>query len=210
MTRVLIADDHAVVRQGLRQILASTDDMTLAGEAQSGQHVLHLLEENEFDVVVLDISMPGSSGLDILGRLKEVQPGPRVLVLSIHPEDQYAMRVLRAGADGYLTKEAAPDELIAAIRKVARGGKYVSSSLAEKLAQELEVEGRGTAYQALSNREFEVLRRIASGNTISDIADDMGLSIKTISTYRSRILDKLGLRNNLEIVRYALQHGLTD
>lgn len=210
MTRVLIADDHAVVRQGLRQILASTDDMTLAGEAQSGQHVLHLLEENEFDVVVLDISMPGSSGLDILGRLKEVQPGPRVLVLSIHPEDQYAMRVLRAGADGYLTKEAAPDELIAAIRKVARGGKYVSSSLAEKLAQELEVEGRGTAYQALSNREFEVLRRIASGNTISDIADDMRLSIKTISTYRSRILDKLGLRNNLEIVRYALQHGLTD
>ncbi|MFW6150380.1 MAG: response regulator [Chloroflexota bacterium] len=210
MTRVLIADDHAVVRQGLRQILAHTDDLTLAGEAQSGQQVLQLLEEDDFDVVVLDISMPGSSGLDILGRLKEMRPGPRVLVLSIHPEDQYAMRVLRAGADGYLTKEAAPDELVAAIRKVARGGKYVSSSLAERLAQELESEGRGMPYQALSNREFEVLRLIASGNTISDIADEMGLSVKTISTYRSRILDKLGLRNNLQIVRYALQHGLTD
>lgn len=210
MTRVIIADDHAVVRHGLRQILAGTSDMTLAGEAQSGQQVLQLLEKDDFDVLVLDISMPGPSGLDILRHLKETRPGLRVLVLSIHPEDQYAVRVLRAGADGYLTKEAAPDELIAAIRKVSRGGKYISSSLAERLALELETQREGAAHQALSNREFEVLRRIASGKTIGDIAHEMGLSIKTISTYRSRILEKLGLRNNLELVRYALWHGLAD
>jgi DNA-binding NarL/FixJ family response regulator len=210
MTRVIIADDHAVVRHGLRQILAGTSDMTLAGEAQSGQQVLQLLEKDDFDVLVLDISMPGPSGLDILRHLKEMRPGLRVLVLSIHPEEQYAVRVLRAGADGYLTKEAAPDELIAAIRKVSRGGKYVSSSLAERLALELETQREGAAHQSLSNSEFEVLRRIASGKTIGDIAHEMGLSIKTISTYRSRILEKLGLRNNLELVRYALWHGLAD
>lgn len=210
MTRVIIADDHAVVRHGLRQILAGTSDMTLAGEAQSGQQVLQLLEKDDFDVLVLDISMPGPSGLDILRHLKETRPSLRVLVLSIHPEDQYAVRVLRAGADGYLTKETAPDELIAAIRKVSRGGKYISSSLAERLALELETQREGAAHQALSNREFEVLRRIASGKTIGDIAHEMGLSIKTISTYRSRILEKLGLRNNLELVRYALWHGLAD
>jgi DNA-binding NarL/FixJ family response regulator len=208
MIKILVADDHPIVRQGLKQILSEYPDMTVADEAGNGKEVLTKVGKKDFDIVLLDISMPGRNGLDILKELKTKKPKLPVLVLSIYPEDQYAVRVLKLGAAGYLTKESVPEELVAAIRKVARGRKYVSNSLAEKLASDLEINAEKPLHENLSDREYQVMFMIASGKRLKEISEELSLSIKTISTYRSRIMDKMQMRNNAELIRYALQNGL--
>jgi DNA-binding NarL/FixJ family response regulator len=208
--KILIADDHAIVREGLKQILAETADMLVAGEATNGREVLEQVRKEDCDLVLLDIAMPGKDGLETLKELKLEKPKLPVLVLSIYPEEQYAVRLLKAGAAGYLTKESAPEELIAAIRKVSQKGKYISASLAEKLAFYLETDVEKPVHEMLSDREHKVMLLIASGKTVTEIADEMCLSIKTISTYRVRALNKMGLKNNAEFTYYALKHGLVD
>jgi DNA-binding NarL/FixJ family response regulator len=210
MIKILIADDHPVVRKGLKDIIQATSDMTVSGEASKGQEVLENVKRIDFDVVVLDIAMPGRSGLDILKELKSEKPELPVLILSIHPEEQYAVRVLKAGASGYLTKDSAPDELITAIRKVSRGKKYISASLAEKLAYDLEIGAEKPLHETLSDREYEVMCLIASGKTVKEIAEQLFLSGKTISTYRSRILEKMKMRSSAELTHYAIKHELVD
>ena len=210
MIRVLIADDHAVVRQGLKQILRDTREMVVAGEAVNGQEVLEKVRAEAWDVVILDISMPGHSGLDILKELKCERPKLPVLVLSMYSEDQFAMRVLKAGASGYLTKDSAPDELVKAIRKVVSGGKYVSPFLAEKLAFEIGMDSSKLPHETLSDREFQVLRMIATGKAVKEIAAELSLSVKTISTYRARLLQKMNLTTNAELIHYAIQNRLID
>ncbi len=210
MLKILVADDHPVVRQGLKQIIADTDDMVVAGEASSGQEVLDEIWKGEYDVVLLDITMPGISGLDVLKRSKNMRPKVAFLVLSMHPEDQYATRALRSGASGYLTKDSAPDELIAAIRKVSEGGKYVTLSMAERLALELENDLERPLHEVLSDREYRIMCMIGNGMTIREIAWELSLSHKTVSTYRSRILEKTKMRNNAEIIKYVIQNRLTD
>jgi len=208
MIRVLIADDHAVVREGLKRIVAENADMEVAGEAGNGHEVLDFARRRECDLVLLDLAMPGKDGLDTLKELKLLRPHLPVLVLSVYPEEQYAVRLLRAGAAGYLTKESAPEELVAAIRKVSRGGRYVSEALAEQLAVLL---GSGTdrpPHETLSDREFRVMVMLASGKTASEVAEALCLSVKTISTYRSRALRKMNMRNNAELSFYAVKHGL--
>lgn len=208
MLRILIADDHAIVRKGLKQILEETSDMAVTDEASTGQDTLEKIRKNEYDVVVLDISMPGKSGLDILREVKNEKPTLPILILSMHPEEQYAVRMLKGGAAGYLTKESAPEELVEAIRKVSLGRKYITHSLAEKLAFDLERNSDKKPHELLSNREFQVLCMIASGKTIKEIGQSLFLSVKTISTYRSRILEKLKLKNNVEITHYAIKNRL--
>jgi DNA-binding NarL/FixJ family response regulator len=208
MIRILIADDHAIVRKGIRQILNDIPDVVTIDEAGNGQEVLERVRRNNYDLVLLDISMPDMSGLDVLKQLKSEKPKLPVLILTMHPEDQYAMRVLKAGASGYMTKESAPDELIAAVKKISRGGKYISPSLAEKLAFCLDVNAGRPPHEILSDREYQVMCRIASGKTITEIAEEMSLSVKTISTYRSRILEKMGMRNNAELTHYAIRNQL--
>jgi len=208
MLKILIADDHAIVRQGLKQIVTETADMIVAGEASNGQELLNKIQENDYDVVVLDITMPGRDGIDVLKQLRSERPELPILMLSIHPEEQYALRALKAGASGYLTKESAPDELVVAIRKVSRGGKYISSSLAEKLAFELEVGHEQAPHETLSDREYHVMCLIASGKTVMEIAQELSLSEKTISTYRSRILEKMKMKNNAELTYYAIKNQL--
>jgi DNA-binding NarL/FixJ family response regulator len=209
--KILIADDHAVVRRGLQQIMADAFAEIKVGEATTAEEALDSVRQEDWDVVVLDISMPGRSGLDALKEIKKDRPNLPVLVLSIHPEDQFATRVLKAGASGYMTKETAPDELVNAINKVLAGGKYVSEALAERLALDLEREAEGIPlHQRLSDREYEVLLLIASGHTISEIADKLALSVKTISTYRTRILEKTSLKSNADLIRYAISHGLVE
>ncbi|HMK61720.1 MAG TPA: response regulator transcription factor [Dissulfurispiraceae bacterium] len=210
MIKILIADDHTIVREGLKQILMDTNDMVVAAEATNGQEVLDKVWKDEFDVIVLDIAMPGRSGLDILKELKGFKPKLPILVLSMYPEDQYALRVLRAGADGYLTKESAPNDLITAIRKVYEGKKYISSYLAEKLAFGLEADAVKPPHELLSDREYQVMCCIASGKTVKEIAEELSLSVKTISTYRSRILEKMGMKNNAELTHYSIQNHLVD
>jgi len=182
----------------------------VAGEAGTSQEVLNEVWGNDYDVVLLDISMPGRDGLDILKELKSVKPGIHVLVLSVHPEEQYAVRMLAAGASGYLTKESAPDKLITALRRVSRGGKYVTPSLAEKLVLNLGVNAEKPPHERLSNREYQVMCMIASGKTVTEIAGELLLSAKTVSTYRSRILRKMNMNNNAELIHYAIQHRLVD
>jgi two-component system invasion response regulator UvrY len=210
MIKIFIADDHAIVREGLKQIVAETTDMAVTDEADTGHEVLEKVSENDYDVVVLDITMPGLNGLDALKQLRSQRPDLPVLVLSIHPEEQYAVRVLKAGASGYLTKESAPDELISAIRKVSMGGKYVTPSLAEKLASDLVADGKKPLHETLSDREYQVLCMIASGKTVTEIAEELFLSEKTISTYRSRILEKMKMKTNAELIHYAIKHGLVE
>jgi len=207
MLKILIADDHPVVRRGLKQIIAEAADMAVTDEATNGWEVLSKVGAGNYDVVVLDITMPGKDGMDVLAQLKYEKPGLPVLMLSMHPEEQFALRALRAGASGYLTKESAQDELVAAIRKVSSGGKYVSSSLAEKLASVVE-KGERLPHGTLSSREFEVMRLLASGKTVTEIAGALSLSVKTISTYRSRILKKMQMKNNAELTRYAVNNRL--
>jgi two-component system invasion response regulator UvrY len=210
MIRALIADDHAVVRQGLKQILGDTPEMLVAGEATTGQEVLDKVRAETWDVVVLDISMPDRSGLDVLKQLRSERPKLPVLVLSMHSEDQYAVRVLKAGASGYLTKDSAPDELVKAIRKVVSGGTYVSSFLAEKLAFEIGTDSSRLPHETLSDREFQVLRLIAAGKSVTEIAAELYLSVKTVSTYRARVLQKMNLGTNAELIHYAMQNHLID
>ena len=208
MIRILIADDHAIVRRGLKHIVSEQPDMTVAGEAENARQVLDLVRTDEWDVIVLDINMPGRSGLEVLKELRREHPKLPVLVLSVHPEDQYGVRVLKAGAAGYLTKDSAPDELVQAIRKVHRGGKYVSASLAEVLVFELETETDRPRHKSLSDREYQVMTMIASGKTVGEIGEELSLSVKTISTYRARVLGKMKMRTNAELTHYAIQKQL--
>jgi two-component system, NarL family, invasion response regulator UvrY len=208
--RILLADDHAVVRHGLKQILAEEFQRAVFGEARNAQEALDLIWKDTWDVVVLDITMPGRSGLEVLREIKKSRPRLPVLVLSMHPENQFAVRVLKSGASGYMTKESAPEELVGAVRKVLAGGRYVSASVAEKLAAYISNDAQKPPQELLSDREFQVLRLIASGRIVSEIAKELCLSVKTISTYRTRILEKMGLRNNAELMRYAMQHQLVE
>ena len=208
MIKVCVVDDHAVVREGLKRIIAENPGMAVTAEAGDGHEALKILKSEPCDVVLLDITMPNKSGLDVLKELHVQSPRLPVLVLSMHAEDQYAVRVLRAGAAGYLTKETAPVKLVQAIRKVIRGGKYVSPTLAEKLVYDLDVDTSKAPHEVLSDREYQVLCMIASGKTVTDVAEELALSVKTISTYRVRVLEKLRLRNNAELMRYAIKQGL--
>ncbi|MEL6610973.1 MAG: response regulator transcription factor [Bacteroidota bacterium] len=210
MIRVHIADDHAIVRRGLVDIINEAIDLSVSGEAADGNTLIALLRETGCDVVVLDLSMPGVSGLDLIKHLKGEYPKLPLLVLSAHPEDQYAVRVLRAGASGYLTKESALSDLVRAIRRVASGGRYVTPALAETLLTHLDSEPGQALHEGLSDREYQVLCRIASGKQVSEIADELTLSVKTISTYRSRMLQKMGMKSNAELTRYAIKNGLVD
>jgi len=210
MIRVLIADDHPIVRQGLKQILAEAPDIVVKGEACNGTEALEKVRTARWDVVVLDITMPGISGLDLLKQVKSEQPKLPVLVLSMHPEEQYAVRVLRAGASGYLTKDSAPDQLMSAIRKVAKGGRYVSPSLAEQLAYDLDAGSEKPLHKNLSDREFQVLCLIASGKTVTEIAEELALSVKTISTYRARLLEKMNMTRNAQLTNYGIKNGLVS
>ena len=207
--KILLADDHAVVRHGLKQILTDAFKRATYGEARNAQEALDLVWKQDWDVVVLDITMPGRSGLDVLREIKQSKPRLPVLVLSMHPENQFAVRVLKSGASGYMTKESAPDELVGAVKKVLAGGRYVSNTLAENLAASLSVNQKAPQ-EKLSDREFQVLRLIASGKMVTDIARELSLSVKTISTYRSRILEKMGMKNNAELMHYAIQHRLVE
>jgi len=210
MIRILVADDHAIVREGLKQILAEVKDMVVRDEAASGQEALAKIRTGAFDVLLLDISMPGRSGLEILKEIKEARPKLPVLILSMHAEEQYAVRALRAGASGYLTKASAPEELIGAIRKVSSGRKYVSASLAEKLAGDLEVDTRRPPHESLSDREYQVMLMLAGGQSATEIAAELCLSVKTISTYRTRVMEKMNMKKNAELTLYAVQNQLID
>ena len=213
MIRVLIADDHAILRRGLKQILAETEDMTVAGEAENSQQALQLVRESEWDVVLLDISMPDRNGIDTLKLIKKEKPKLAVLMLSMHPENQYAIRALQAGASGYLTKQSAPAQLVTAIRQVKQGRKYVSPTLAEQLAARLGGDGDGKdtpPHESLSNREYQTLTLLSSGKTLSEVAVELKLSVKTVSVYRARLLEKLQLKNNAELTHYAIKNGLVE
>lgn len=210
MLRILIADDHPIVRQGLKQLIGKTTDMVAVDEASDGWEVLNKARASHCDVVLLDISMPGLHGLDIIRQLKKESPRLPILILSMHSEEQYAVRAFRAGASGYLTKQSTPDELITAIRKVSMGGKYVSSSLAERLASDLEIGAKQLPHEALSNREYQVMRMIAAGKTVAKIAEELSLSVPTISTYRSRLLQKMQMKNNVELANYVIENQLLD
>lgn len=210
MIRVLVADDHAVVREGLKRVINKGNDMEVVAEASNCHETLDQARRAPVDVVVLDVSMPGRGGLDTLKELKSRRRDLRVLILSMHPEDQFAIRFLREGADGYMTKESAPEQLLGAIRKIHRGGKYVSPTLAEKLATSLDREFEQPLHDRLSSREFQVLCLIASGKSVSEISEELQLSVKTVSTYRARILQKMGMKNNAQLIRYAIQRDLVQ
>ena len=208
--KILIADDHAVVRRGVRQLLLESVRPEVVEEAESAAEALRKAGERDWDIVILDVSLPGRTGLDVLAEIKRTKPGLPVLMLSMHPEDQYAVRALRMGAAGYLTKDQAPEEIARAVRRIINGGRYVSPSLAEKLAFALGPAGDQAPHEALSEREFEVFRLIASGRSVSEIGRDIHLSVKTVSTYRARVLEKMGLATNADLTRYAIKAGLVD
>jgi len=204
---VLVVDDHPIVRQGLREIVAATDDIRIVGEATSGREALERLRATRCDVVLLDLSLPDVDGLEVLKRVRLERRTP-VLVLTMHSEDEFAVRALRAGASGYLTKESAPAELVSAVRKVVGGGRYISVALAERLAAYLGPEADRPAHERLSDREYQILRLMAAGKTKKVIAGELGLSPKTVATYRVRLLEKLGMRTSAELTAYAIRHGL--
>lgn len=207
---VLIADDHPVVRQGLRQMLAMESDFTVVGEARNGQEVVDLSRQVTWEVAVLDYNMPGKNGLELIKELRQRYPARAVLILSMYPEDRYAVRALKAGAAGYLTKESAPEELVNAIRKIAGGGRYVTPTLGEKLALELEDNRGKPLHETLSDREYQVMWMIASGKTVRKIADELFLSPNTVSTHRTRILRKMNMKSNAELMHYAIAQQLVD
>lgn len=209
--RVLIADDHSIVRQGLRQILSDTPDLVVAGEASNGVEVMQLVRDGAWDVVLMDVSMPDRNGIDALKLIKKEYPRLPVLVLSMHPEEHYAVRALKAGAAGYLTKQSAPELLVSAIRQVAAGKKYVSPSVAEELANAiLDDDDDRAPHERLSDREYQTLVMISSGKTLTQIADELNLSVKTVSVYRARLLEKMKLKNNAELTHYGLKQGLVE
>lgn len=208
--RILIVDDHAVVRRGLKQILNESFQTAIFGEAGTAQAALDKIWHEEWDVVVLDVSMPGRSGLEVLKDIKKSRPKLPVLVLSMHPEDQFAVRVIRSGAAGYMTKECAPEELVGAVKKILVGGRYVSPALAEKLVLYLDIDPQKQPHEFLSDREFQVLRMIGDGKTVRDIASELSLSDKTVSTYRTRLLEKMSLKTSAELIHYAVHNGLVS
>ena len=210
MIKILIADDHAIVRQGLKQVIAEAHDMQVGGEATNGLEALELIRNQDWNVAVLDMSMPGRSGIELIKLAKAEKPKLPILILTMHSEDQYAVRALQAGASGYLTKESAPEQLINAIRKVAAGGVYISASAAEKLALYVMPGTDKLPHTLLSDREFEVFQMLTSGMSLSDAAEKLSLSVKTISTHKTHILEKMHLANQTELVRYAIKHGLAD
>jgi DNA-binding NarL/FixJ family response regulator len=207
---VLIADDHAIVRQGLKQILADTADMVVKGEAENGVDAVRMARSGEWDVVLLDISLPDKNGIEVLKQIKKEHPKLPVLMLSTHTEDQYGLRALKDGASGYLSKLSAPAQLVTAIRQVASGRKYVSPELAEQLANAVNRDLERPLHESLSDREYQTLCMIASGKTLSEIASDLSLSVKTVSVYRSRLLEKMRLKNNAELTHYAMKNKLVE
>jgi len=208
MIRIAIADDHPIVREGLRRIASSGAGITVTGEASTATEMFRLLAAAPVDVVLLDVSMPGSTFVETLRELRKLHPSLKVLVLSVHPEDQWAMRALQAGASGYLTKDHSPEQLVEAIRRVAKGGRYVSATLAERLASLVDGGGTRAPHERLSGREFEVLRALGGGMTVKDAAAALHLSAKTVSTYRGRLLEKMGLKSKADLVRYVIEHEL--
>lgn len=208
MTRLVIADDHAIVREGLKRIVAEADGLQVEGEAADGGEVMKLVREREFDLLLLDLSMPGRSGMELIKLVKAERPKLRILVLSMHQETQYAVRAIKSGASGYLTKESAPGELVRAIRKIAAGGAYVSAEVAEQLALGAMPGGDRPPHSALTDREFDVFRRLVAGSSVTEIAAALNLSVKTVSTHKANLMGKLGVSNQSELVRYAIRHGL--
>lgn len=210
MIRVLVADDHAVVRRGLIDILENAPDMTAAGEAGRAQEVLQQVQRHSYDVLVLDLGMPDGGGMNVLRQLQGTHPSLPILILSVQPADQYALRTIKAGAAGYLTKESAPDELITAIRKIAHGGTYITEAVATHLTAQIGHDHTDTPHERLSDREYEVMMLLAEGQSVSEIAEHLSLSVKTISTYRTRLLDKLNLKSTVDLIRYAFQQNLVE
>ncbi len=210
MIKILVVDDHTIVRDGLKRILVDAPDIVVSDEASNGQEVIKKVGNNDYDLILLDISLPGRSGLDVLKQLKCTKPQVPILILSVHPEEQYALRSLRAGASGYLTKQNSSDELIGAIRKVAKGRRYITPSLAEKLAFELGVDARKLPHEKLSDREYQVMCMFGSGKTVKEIAETLSLSIRTISTHRAHMLKKMEMKNNAQLTYYAIKNGLVE
>jgi len=210
MIRIVIADDHTIVREGLKQLLAAAQDLSVVGEAQDAHEVLERVRGIEFDLLLLDISMPGRSGTELIKQVHMEKPKLRVLVLSMHEEEQYAVRAIKAGAAGYLTKDSASSQLVSAIRKVAAGGAFITESVAQQLALGAMPKSDGPPHTALSDREFQVFRELVSGKAVSEIADELSLSVKTVSTHKARIMQKMNMSNPAELIRYAINHRLVD
>ena len=210
MINILIADDHQMFREGLKQILSINNEIKTAAEAANGRELIEIIMHNKFDLLVLDISMPGMNIFDLLSGIKQIDAQLPILILSMHPEEQYAVRLLKAGISGYLTKESAAEELVSAIKRIKAGGKYISSKLAETIALSIEDANKKASHSDLSNREFEVLCMLASGKSLKEIADSLFISQKTVTTYRARILEKLKLKNNVELTRYAIENKLIN
>lgn len=210
MIRILIADDHAIVRAGLKQFIADQLDMEVAGEAATGAETIALVRTQEFDIVLLDISMPDKNGIDTLKAVKHIKPDLPVLILSAHAEEQYAVNLLRAGASGYINKETASTQLVGAVRTAVQGRKYVSPTLAQVLAEGISGHGDEPLHGSLSQREFQIFCKLAGGQAVSQIADELHLSVKTVSTYRTRVLEKMGMKSNADLTYYAVKNGLID
>jgi two-component system invasion response regulator UvrY len=206
--KILICDDHKIVRDGLRQILQQLQGVTLIGEAGDGNEALNLLKSNDFDIILLDISLPGRSGLEVLQTVKERWPSTNVLMLSMLPQEQYALRAIKLGASGYLTKDTASEELLLAVRRVSAGGKYISQSIAESLALNMDKDSSRQKHDILSSREFEIMIKLANGKSLQEIGNELFISNKTVSTYRSRIMEKMELNKNTELTRYCLENNL--
>ena len=210
MIRLVIADDHAIVREGLKRIVEAAGDMEVVGEAGDGAQVMQCVRETVFDILSLDLSMPGRSGMELIKLVRSEKPTLRILVLSMHQELQYAVRAIRSGANGYLTKESAPSQLLQAIRKIAGGGAYISAEVAEQLALQAMPGGKALPHENLSNREFEVFSLLVAGASVTDISVKLKVSIKTVSTHKANLMHKMGLQNHSELVRYAIRNGLSD
>jgi DNA-binding NarL/FixJ family response regulator len=210
MIRIVIADDHTIVREGLKQVLSAAGDLAVVGEAQNGREVLERVRALDFDVLLLDMSMPGKSGIELIKQVRAEKPKLRILVLSMHEEEQYAVRAIKAGASGYLTKDSASGQLVSAIRKVAGGGAFITDSVAQQLALGAMPQTEGPPHSALSDREFQVFRELVSGKAVSDIAAELNLSVKTVSTHKARIMQKMNMNNPAELIRYAIHHRLVD
>jgi len=210
MIKVLIADDHPIVRRGLRQILEENSDILVGAEVGNAPDVIAAVRSERWNAIVLDISLPGGNGIDLIREIKKERPDARVLILTAHSEEQYAVRAIKAGAAGFLTKESAPDKLVEATRKIAQGGRYVSAELAETLASLLAGDNEGAPHEGLSDREFEILKLIGSGKTVSEVAVELGLSVKTVSTHRVRMLKKMDMKTNAELTHYAIKNGLVS